>query len=162
MCPHLGKRVESVGMEQTTLKKAVHEDLPDLLALMQAQFDDHAIEYSPAELAHAIGAMLIRNGLGFFILARLEGRPVGLAAISFAWTLEYGGKTAWLDELYVLPEFRGQGIGGLLVDETLCEAKRVGCLAIDLEVETGHERAANLYLRKGFRKLPRSRWACTL
>lgn len=149
-------------MEQLTLIKAAGEDLPELMAIMQAQFTDHEIDFLPAELENAIREMLVREGLGFFILARREGRAVGLAAVSFAWTLEYGGKTAWLDELYVLPDSRGQGIGGLLVDETLREAKRVGCLAIDLEVETGHERAANLYIRKGFRKLPRSRWALSL
>lgn len=92
-------------------------------------------------------------------MPRKKNQSLGFAVISFAWTLEHGGKSAWLDELYVLPEHRNAGIGSAIVDRLFIEAKEKGCLAVDLEVESDHRRAENLYVRKGFQKLDRSRWA---
>ncbi len=141
------------------IHKAIQGEGDKLLELLEMQFVDHQIEFSREILRTAIDAMLGNKNLGFFLLAELGEQAVGFAAISFAWTLEYGGKTAWLDELYVLPAYRERGIGGNLVDAMLTEAKKFGCLAVDLEVEEGHERAEKLYRRKGFEMLTRRRWA---
>lgn len=138
---------------------ATTKDLNILHALMQKQFLEHQIEYKDDQLKSAIRQMLSDETLGFFLIAKENKHSLGFAAISFAWTLEHGGKTAWLDELYVLPEHRGAGIGSAIIDQLLIEAKEKGCLAVDLEVESDHRRAENLYMRKGFQKLDRSRWA---
>ena len=138
---------------------ATTKDLNLLHALMQNQFLEHQIEYKDDQLKSAIRQMLSDESLGFFLIARENNQSLGFAAISFAWTLEHGGKSAWLDELYVLPEHRDAGIGSAIIDRLFIEAKENGCLAIDLEVESDHRRAENLYVRKGFQKLDRSRWA---
>jgi GNAT superfamily N-acetyltransferase len=97
--------------------------------------------------------------LGFFLLAQTASDTVGVAAISFAWTLEYGGKTAWLDELYVVPERRSEEIGRALLKASIATAGELGCLAMDLEVDQGRQRAERLYACEGFQRLPRNRWA---
>ena len=68
--------------------------------------------------------MLKREGLGLFLVARDEDQIIGIAAISFAWTLEHGGKSAWLDELYVLPEYREKGTGSALIESAIDELKK--------------------------------------
>jgi GNAT superfamily N-acetyltransferase len=93
---------------------------------------------------------------------RESGQIVGLAAISLAWTLEHGGKSAWLDELYVLPECRGRGVGRALLGQAVAAARELGCAAMDLEVDRDHSRAERLYRRAGFQPLPRSRWVKSL
>jgi ribosomal protein S18 acetylase RimI-like enzyme len=75
------------------------------------------------------------------------------------WTLERGGRTAWLDELYVIPERRGRGIGTALLRAAIDSAQAAGALAVDLEIDADHQRAAALYRRAGFTPLPRTRWA---
>ena len=126
--------------------------------LMQRQFDEHEICIRCEILDSAIQEVLARSELGFILIAKEFEQIVGFAAISFAWTLEYGGKSAWLDELYVLPKHRKKGTGGLLVDKVVEEAQREECRAIDLEVEEKHRRAERLYENKGFKRLMRSRW----
>jgi GNAT superfamily N-acetyltransferase len=84
--------------------------------------------------------------------------PIGVAYLSFAWTIEHGGVLARLEELYVLPTWRSQGVGSLLLQAALDRAVSHGCNAIDLEIQTGHERASRLYARHGFNQLPRTRW----
>ncbi len=141
------------------ISKATEQELEVVLALLTKQFGEHDIQLASVSLHTAVDAMLQDESLGFFLLAEKDGNLVGFAAISFAWTLEYGGKTAWLDELYVMPAERSAGIGEKLIDAVIAETKVLGCKAIDLEVETGHERAENLYRRKGFHPLKRRRWA---
>lgn len=83
---------------------------------------------------------------------------MGVAILSFSHTLERGGATAWLDELYVVPASRGRGVGGALLRRALREARREGCESLHLEVVRGHGRAARLYVREGFQRLPRTRY----
>jgi GNAT superfamily N-acetyltransferase len=134
-------------------------DLKNLLSLLVNQFREHAISFEIEKLESALGQLLARQELGLVLLSEEGSSCRGVAVISLAWTLEHGGKTAWLDELYVLPEYRGTGIGSALIERTLQEASDIGCRAVDLEVDQDHTRAEDLYRRFGFEKLPRSRWA---
>jgi GNAT superfamily N-acetyltransferase len=133
-----------------------------IFRLLAGQFDEHDIQTSDEALAQAIAAILQNEGLGLFLLARDEGNVIGLAALSFAWTLEHGGKSAWLDELYVVPGYRGQGVGRALLEHVVSEARALGCKAIDLEVEEAHRRAERLYEQVGYRPLTRTRWVKTI
>ena len=134
-------------------------ELSDLAALLVSQLREHGNQLSDAEIARAARGMFRRPQRGQFLIAREAGAMVGFAVLSFLWTLERGGHTAWLDELYVLPERRGHGVGEALLRAAMNAAREAGALAVDLEIETGHERAASLYQRAGFAPLPRTRWA---
>lgn len=137
-------------------------DLETISELLARQFDEHAIEIPAERLRAAVEAMLADSRLGLFLLAYSDAQVCGLACLSFCWTLEHGGKSAWLDELYVLPSFRSQGIGGALIEAALKSACEQGCAAVDLEVDSEHRRAETLYQRAGFEALPRSRWVKSL
>ncbi|MGD8623059.1 MAG: GNAT family N-acetyltransferase [Anaerolineae bacterium] len=143
---------------QPTIEKATPADLEALQQLLGRQFAEHDIALAGEALAGAIAPVLDDERLGFFLLARLGGEIAGMAAVSFAWTLEHGGRSAWLDELYVRPRYRGRGLGTALLAGAEREILRAGCAAIDLEVDDAHARAERLYRRTGFRPLPRSRW----
>lgn len=141
------------------IRAPLESELSDLAALLVTQLREHGTELSDAEIARAARGLFRRPQRGQFLIARESGALVGFAALSFLWTLERGGRAAWLDELYVLPDRRGHGIGEALLRAALEAAREAGALAVDLEIESGHERAAALYRRAGFAPLPRSRWA---
>lgn len=124
--------------------------------LLAAQLEEHQIPTAPLDAA--LAAALSDPSRALVLLAEDNGHPIGVAYLAFTWTLEHGGKSAWLEELYVTPTHRSTGIGTKLLEATLTEAKAQDCLAIDLEVETTHARAANLYRRTGFHPHTRSRW----
>jgi ribosomal protein S18 acetylase RimI-like enzyme len=128
-----------------------------VLDLLLQQFEGHGIDTPPAKLAEAVRAVLADERLGFFLVARADGL-VGVAYVSFTWALEHCGKTAWLEELYVVPEWRDRGLGQDLLAEAMRHAAALGAAAVDLEVDHEHARAENLYRRNGFHPLPRARW----
>jgi GNAT superfamily N-acetyltransferase len=142
------------------IRTAAPRDLDAVTALLAAQFREHAIATPDAALRHAVAGVLgDAGGRGRILLAERDGRPVGVAALSYQWTLEHGGRGAWLEELYVVPEAREGGLGTALLDAALAAARDDGALACDLEIAAGHERVASLYARAGFAALPRARWA---
>lgn len=140
------------------IDRATPAETDAVVELIRQQFAEHHILCEPGQLGRSVAPMLSPDGPGFVLLAKDGGHHLGLAAVAFSWTLEHGGRSAWLDELYVVPDHRDAGIGTALLDRALAEVRREGCLAVDLEVDAEHRRAESLYHRRGFQRLDRSRW----
>jgi GNAT superfamily N-acetyltransferase len=140
------------------IEKASLEDQDTVFDLLLHQFQEHVIQTSQEALVWAVGQVLRNENHGFFLVAKAGDQALGVVDVAFSWTLEHGGKSAWLDELYVIPEYRGRGIGTALLKEAIAQAHRSGCAAVDLEVDQNHRQAERLYQREGFEPLFRSRW----
>jgi GNAT superfamily N-acetyltransferase len=151
-------------MESTPaeVSRATHSERDGVCELLRAQFREHGIGLDDGAIAAGIDGHLSDPNKGVVLIARDDGAFVGLAVLAFTWTVEHGGRVAWLEELYVVPSRRGAGLGKLLLDHALQTARSTGCLAVDLEVDADHARAEHLYERAGFRRLPRARWALSL
>lgn len=81
-----------------------------------------------------------------------EGQIAGYSLVSYAYSNEAGGITAWIEELYLKKEYRKKGLGKILLAET--ENKIKGRSArIRLEVTENNLPAINLYLKNGYSEL---------
>ena len=58
------------------------------------------------------------------------------------------GKCLYLEDFFVLPEFRGTGIGSILFDEVVAIAKKRGVKRMDWQVLDWNEPALNFYKKK--------------
>jgi len=148
--------------ESTDIIQGTLEHQNEIFTLMQAQLRDHTIEVDASALKSVISQVLTDISRGMFLLAVQAERVVGVAFLSFMCSLEHPAICAWLDELYVLPAYRRQGIGSKLVDAVIEHAARQGCTAVDLEVERSHANVETLYQRKGFTRLDRNRWVANI
>ena len=140
------------------IQTAQPSDLAPILQLLHTQLQEHDIVLTDQALQRATQGLIEDHKLGRILTARLDRELVGVAVISFLWTLEHGGPAAWLDEVYVEPSRRGEGIGRKLVEAAMQVARDSGCIALDLEVDAGHEAAERLYERMEFRRHRRVRW----
>jgi GNAT superfamily N-acetyltransferase len=148
-----------MGVDLTSrIEPARRDDRDTILDLIVRQFDEHAINAPHEALRQAIDAVLSDADLGFILLARRDGVAIGVAYVAFICSLEHCGRSAWLEELYVLPAERGRGIGEMLLQAALAGTRERGCAAVDLEVERSQQRAENLYRRAGFEPMTRARW----
>lgn len=75
-----------------------------------------------------------------------DGATAGYALVAYYSSQEFGGKTALLDELYIKPDLRGQGIAKKVF--ALIEAD--GAVKCRLEVEPDNKRAIRLYESLGY------------
>jgi len=84
---------------------------------------------------------------GMLLLARLDGRPVGVVGV----VVEQAGR-AEMKRLYVSPAARGRGLGERLVRAAMAAAADLGCHTLRLETIPGvMDTAIALYRRLGFR-----------
>src|SRR5262245_10542307 len=146
--------------DMTTIRVCTNAQRSGARALLAAQLEEHGIP--TGRLDAALDGALADPSRAIVLLAEEGEIPVGVAYVSFTWTLEHGGKSAWLEELYVEPDERGRGVGSAMLDELLRKTAEAGCAALDLEVESEHSRAEHLYARAGFKPHTRSRWVRAL
>ncbi|MBS1668077.1 MAG: GNAT family N-acetyltransferase [Bacteroidetes bacterium] len=84
-------------------------------------------------------------------LAFIEEGGKAAAAIGFRYLqFLYNGKHYYIDDLSTLPEYRGKGYAGKLLDYVIAKAKAEGLHCVTLD--SGYQRfdAHRLYLKKGF------------
>lgn len=84
------------------------------------------------------------------IFAEVNGKLVGMAAYFFA-TKKRVRHIADILAVYVLPEFRGEGIAQKLFDYIIKECKKNKIKKIELEVFENNLSAKKFYLKNGFK-----------
>jgi len=126
-------------------------DLETLLEMMRhLQLDDPWSESFHEPTLRASLAELIQNPIyGVAYIARDRSTPIGYLVICFEYSLEYRGKGAWVDELFVEPSYRGKGIGTQLLDLAERASREHHAKFLHLEVNHGNP-AIELYRRRGF------------
>lgn len=75
---------------------------------------------------------------------------VGYVVITLGYSVEYGGRDGFIDDLYLIAEARGRGLGRKVLAFAIAEAARLGIRTLHLEVETANEHADDLYRAAGF------------
>ena len=85
------------------------------------------------------------------IVIVVEGDDIlGMATVSYNLAMRYGGEYCQLEELIVSPQARGKNAGGLLMQQTIDNARSRGCTEFGLYLmqETEHNRG--FYEKYGF------------
>ncbi len=59
----------------------------------------------------AVSYLLSEPSLGGIWHICLDDQSAGYIALTFGYSIEFGGKDAFIDEFYIRPKFRGQGLG---------------------------------------------------
>jgi len=95
--------------------------------------------------------MLMRgDAFGYGWLIKVNAVPAGFVIVSLGFSVEYGGRDAFIDELYVRPDFRRCGLGSRAVwfAERFCRGR--GVTTVHLEVARNNRAANGIYSRAGF------------
>lgn len=85
-----------------------------------------------------------------WLICRSEGEPIGYMALTWGFSIEFGGRDAFLDELYIHSSGRGQGIGKQAMAFAVERCRANGINALHLEVERENQNARAFYLKTGF------------
>lgn len=115
----------------------------------QSDAVDHAIP--DAHIRRTFRALMNSTPFAACYLFEIDGQTAGYALLALTWSQEGGGETVWIEEIYVLPPFRSQGLGRKFFEAL--PALYPDAARFRLEVEDRNQRAKDLYRRMGYEML---------
>lgn len=136
--------------ERNPLRPARLADLYALLALQEAYYAEAGYFFHPGRMRAAFATLLADPALGAVWIAKDAGEAVAYAVLTLGYSLEYGGRDGFLDELYVAPGHRRRGLARAALEALEAGARAAGVRALHLEVERELDGARELYRRAGF------------
>lgn len=139
------------GISDLSIRPADPDDSPAVARLLHdfnTEFDDPSpgVDF----LTDRVAQLLSEAEITVFLAG--EG-PDGLAVVRLRPALWSAGLEAYLEELYVVPELRGQGMGRALLDAVIGFARESGADRIDLGTGEDDTAARALYESSGFTNL---------
>lgn len=137
-------------MAESVVELATVSDLDDLLELTREFYRGEKLPYDEPVLRRAYATLWSEPLHGAAWLAREGGELAGYGVLACGFSLEYGGRDAFVDELYVRPAGRDRGIGSGILDAMEAECRRQGIHALHLEVDHDNPDGRRLYFRRGF------------
>ena len=137
-----------MGHDERTPRQATPDDAEEVARLLH---DFNSEFESPSPGAEVLAARLGLLLAGAETVAILAGKPaVAVALVTLRPNVWYAGQVALLDELYVVPHLRGQGIGSAIVDQLVSMSRARGVDLIEINVDEGDIDARRFYERHGF------------
>ncbi len=133
-----------------TFRSIDRGDIDALLVLMREYYQYDGLDFREIRARSAVQALLADPSAGGIWLIEQSGESVGYCVLGTAFSLEFHGRTAFLDELYVREEWRGKGIGAQALRFIERECRMRGLHALRLEVERANRRARQVYQHAGF------------
>ena len=110
---------------------------------------DHVIPDSHIE--KTADSLLEGNPYSALYLFEQDGAIAGYVLLALTWSQEGGGLTVWIDELYLLPQYRGQGLATEMFRQLPSLYPKAA--RFRLEAAPGNQRAIDLYRRLGYQML---------
>lgn len=135
---------------KTTFRSAEVSDTGPLVELMKQFYEYEHLAFDEQVARAGLGKLLGDASLGRVWLIQNEEGTIGYVVLTFGFSLEFGGRDAFVDELYIRPSYRGQGAGKAALGfvEEACRA--LGIHALRLEVERANTNAQAVYRKFGF------------
>jgi ribosomal protein S18 acetylase RimI-like enzyme len=143
------------GEVRVVVSAAGKADIATLVDLM-AEF--HAESNYPLDrqwAARSFGELMRNSDRGVAWIARRDAQPVGYVVMTTKHSMESGGPDAFIEDLFVRPDARRQGVAKALLDALFAECRLRGVLAVHVEVGHDNDAASGLYAAFGMRSKDR-------
>jgi len=127
-------------------------EIPTLLEMMREFYSQQEMRFDESAASQAVNRALENPDLAQVYLIFRGAELAGYFALTFCFSLEFHGRFALFDELYLREPFRRQKLGKAVVAfaEELC--KKAGIKTVRLEVGRENQPAQSLYNAVGFKQ----------
>jgi GNAT superfamily N-acetyltransferase len=135
---------------QVQLQQAHTRQVDEIEPLVAAYHAFEAIPSSASSRASALRMLLGDSSLGALWLIHVDAKLAGYIALCRGFSIEFNGFDAFIDEFFLLPGFRGRGVGRQVLTTIGSEARKLEINALHLEVARDNTPARKLYASVGF------------
>lgn len=133
------------------ITQARAEDIAELARLLGVLLSQEAEFEANPEVQQRGLEQIIRNPeVGHILLARSDGKIIGMVNLLYTVSTALGERVAILEDMVVLPEARGRGVGSSLIENAIELAKKSGCRRITVLSDEDNASAHRFYQRHGF------------
>jgi ribosomal protein S18 acetylase RimI-like enzyme len=127
------------------------DTLDEALDLMGCLYSEAGAAHHRERARRATAGLMANPELGGVWLIAMGAETAGYLCVTVCYSLEFAGRFALLDELYLKEAWRGKGIGRQAIVFVEEWSRAHGLAAIRLEVAHANLRALELYRRQGFK-----------
>lgn len=132
------------------LREADPADRDLLVELMSEFYSESGYPLNRRRAHDAFADLLADERLGHVWVVQAESEDVGYVVLTLGYSMEYAGRDAFVDDLYIQPAYRGRGLGKMALAEVSAACGRLGVRALHLEVGRANAAAHALYRQVGF------------
>ncbi len=131
------------------LREATERDAPNIAELLQRIIALH--DKVPPPVEQLIGQVepILRAPDAWYLIAEVGRELVGMVQVNERYSTWDGGHYGYVEDFFVLDDYRGQGIGALMLAHIETRALARAWVRLDLDVLANNE-AAHLYERAGY------------
>lgn len=132
------------------IRKLNITETAEVLSMMEVFYASDALLVHPETavlekmLSDALQDTPLLTGYGF----EVDGALAGYGMVTRSYSTERGGICVWIEDIYIKPQYRGQGIGSAFL--RFVEEANPGAMRLRLEAEPENERAMHVYQKAGF------------
>lgn len=131
-------------------RSATADDFSMVFALMREYYAHDRLVFEQAAAAKALRQLLREPESGRVWLIEAGAECLGYMVLCLGYSLEYHGRDAFVDEIYLREKYRGQGLGKRALQFVEEECRKLGVHALHLEVERENTVAHEVYRKHGF------------
>ena len=134
-------------MGNIIFNEANEADIPDLILLLSALFSIEK-DFNPDANKQQKGlALVIQNYVSATIqVARnADGKVIGMVSAQLVISTAQGAASAWIEDMVIDADYRGNGVGKQLLSNALVWAKNKGATRAQLLVDVTNEDAIAYY-----------------
>ncbi len=131
-------------------RPASDRDVDAIIDMMRGYYAEDDYPFSESDARRAVIALIGDESLGRLWSIQDRARVIGYLAVTLGYSLEYRGRDAFIDELFIETESRGMGLGREAMEIAEAYCREHGVKALHLEVERHRQSAYELYRRTGF------------
>ena len=138
-------------MEDIIIREARESDLPAVEKLL-GELVNTLEDTGGMDIGTALGTCkrLLDDAGSHFLVAEVDGAPVGFINFSVRQTILHRCPSALIDELVVEEAYQGKGAGRKLVLAAIEKCRQLGCCEVEVSTEKANLKAREFYKRCGF------------
>jgi GNAT superfamily N-acetyltransferase len=138
----------SAGDLEIEVRSGTVDDVPLLLSFMRSMAEFEKLEITATEES-LMDSLFGERPAANTLLAFVAGKPAAYATYFFSFASMVGKRCLWLDDLFVKPDFRGKGLGKVLLAYVADVAVQNECARMEWMVLHWNRSAIDFYQNLG-------------
>ena len=128
------------------IRKAQFTDAPPIIDFqLKMAWETEKMKLVPETVTRGVYAVFHESSRGQYYIAETEGNVIASLLITYEWSDWRNCNVWWFQSVYVLPEYRRQGVFRKMYSYVKQLAEKQGIAGLRLYVETKNEKAQKTY-----------------